>query len=182
MKIIDLHITHKYKVKKDIEKICGGQSQEYKLLNGFNKGLGGFIFIDQHSSNDSMMYKATIAFYDKGLGLYCRNFYKNFLTLIPENELTAIHIFKYPDIIRPARFSLYSWLLKSGRPHEMAEQYLMPIEILEEHIPQTVIQAGNQEIFLSMDHIGIRKMKNIFGKTKYRDFLSWDISPSIIRY
>lgn len=180
MKVIDLLITHKYKVKRDILSICGGQSPEYKLLNGFNKGLGGFIFKDHHSGDEAMTYKATIAFYDKGLGLYCRNFYKNYLTLIPESELNAIHVFKYPDIIRPARYSFYNWMIKRGRPSQLAEQYLMPVEILEEHIPQAIIKAGDLEISLSMDDVSVDKMKKIFGRTKYRNLLTWDIPPSVI--
>lgn len=181
MKVIDLLITNKYKVRREIQTLCGGQSPEYKLLNGYNRGLGGFIFTDHHSDEESMRYKATIAFYDKGLGIYCRNIYRNFLTLIPEEELQSIHVYKYPDIIKPARYSLYKWLVQRGKPSYKAEQYLMPIEIIEEHLPQAILTASDKEISLSLEFVGIDKMKKIFHKTKYKDFLSWDIPPSKIR-
>ncbi len=178
MKVIDLLITNKYKVRKDIDVICGGQSPEYKVLNGFSKGLGGFVFTDHHSGNEMMRYKATIAFFDKGMGLYCRNMYKNFLTLIPEEELQNIHVYKYPDIVRPAKYSLYKWMVARGRPSYIAEKYLMPIEIIEEHLPQTIIKLPTTEINLTMEDVSIDKMKKILGRTKYRDLLTWDIAEA----
>jgi len=181
MKVIDLLITNKYKVRKEIQTLCGGHSPEYKVLNGFSKGLGGFVFHDHHSGDDIIRYKATIAFFDRGMGLYCRNMYKNFLTLIPEDELKNIHVYKYPDIVQPAKYSVYKWMVSRGKPSHIAEKYLMPIEIVEEHVPQAIIKLPTSEINLTLEDVSIDKMRNIFGKTKYREYLTWDVAPAKIR-
>jgi hypothetical protein len=181
MKVIDLTNTSKHKINADIEHLCGGKSIEKFWLTGFQKGLGGFSFTDPQSDSTEEKFMASLAFFNAGLGVYCRNMYKNFLVLIPENIITKIEIKKQQDIISPYRLSPFTLLKIIGVSDHTATKYLMPKEIIQENKPQFIIRTTEKYFSLEIDKISPDRLINMLKKTTFVDITEVKIEPPHIK-
>lgn len=167
MKVLDLTHSSKHKIDAEIEHFCGGKSIDKFWLTGFQKGLGGLSFSDPQSDGADEKFMATLAFYNAGLGVYCRNMYKNFLVLIPENIITKIEIKKQQDIISPYSFSLFTLLKNVGVSDHTASKYLMPKEIIQENKPKFIIRTTEKYFSLEIDKISPDRLIKLLKKTKF---------------
>ncbi len=181
MKVIDLTNTSKHKINADIDHLCGGKSIEKFWFTGFQKGLGGFSFTDPQSSSEEEKFMASLALFNAGLGVYCRNLYKNFLVLIPETTITKIEIKKHRDIISPYRLSPFTLLKNLGVSDHTATKYLMPKEIIRENKPQFIIRTQEKYFSLDIDKISPDRLINLLKKTKFVNITEVDIEPPHIK-
>lgn len=167
MKIIDLTSTSKHKVTSEINKYCGGSSIESFWLMRFQKGLGGFSFLDPLSNKEEEKFMVSIAIYSSGIGVYCRNIYKNYLVLIPEQNITKLEIQKQRDIIAPYGMSIFSLLKKVGFSDYYASKYLMPKEIVMENKAKLTIRTPDKFFALDIEKISPEKVIALLKKTKF---------------
>jgi hypothetical protein len=167
MKVIDLTHSSKHKINAEIDHFCGGKSIEKFWLAGFQKGLGGFSFTDPQSDVAEEKFMSSLAFYNAGIGIYCRNMYKNFLVLIPENIIIRMEIIKQQDIISPYRLSLFTLLKNIGVSDHTACKYLMPKEIIMESKPQFTIHTTDKYLSLEIDKISPDTLIKLLKKTKF---------------
>jgi len=147
VKTIDLKRTPSFKVKQTITTHCGGERPITRFSDRFKKGMGGFIFRDAGAQNQP--YRAILAIYQNGIGIYCRNIYSNYQVLIPTPDIHTIEIRKNTDIIQPKRFSLYALLRKSGLKHHQVSGYLMPSEWKQ--YEQAICTIHTPETFFSLE-------------------------------
>ncbi|MBK9734076.1 MAG: hypothetical protein IPO92_03525 [Saprospiraceae bacterium] len=181
MKVVNLHQTSDHFVKAQINKHVGGKSIESYWIAGFQKGIGGFSFMDPESDKENEKYKVSIAFFTSGIGIYCRNLFSNYLVLIPESELTNLHIIKETDIICPFAFSPYTVLKRFGISDHTASKYLMPKEIITEHQASFVIKTSEKFFKLHLEKIHPDKLISILKRTNFVHIMNVDIqSPQII--
>jgi len=182
MKVIDLTHSSKHKINAEINHFCGGKSVEKFWLTGFQKGLGGFSFTDKQSEGPDEKFMASLAIFNTGLGVYCRNMYKNFLVLIPENIITMMEIKKQRDIIAPYTMSIFSLLKNIGVSDHTASKYLMPKEIITENKPQFIIHTTEKYFTLDIDKISPEKVLSLLKKTKFVDITKVHIESPQIKY
>ena len=167
LKIVDLIHSSKHKVNAEINKHCGGSSVETFFLMKFQKGLGGFSFTDPISTNEDEKFMVSIAIYTQGIGVYCRNMYKNYLILIPEKNITKLEIQKQRDIIAPYRFSIFSLLKKVGISDYHASKFLIPKEIVLENKAKLTIRTPEKFLSLDIEKISPEKVISLLKKTKF---------------
>ncbi|HMR89509.1 MAG TPA: hypothetical protein PKD51_15220 [Saprospiraceae bacterium] len=180
MKIVDLTNCSKHKVNAEINKHCGGTSMETFWLMRFQKGLGGFTFMDPLSNNEDEKFMVSLAIFNQGIGVYCRNMYKNYLILIPENNITKLEVQKHKDIISPFGFSLFKMLKKIGISDYTASKYLMPKEIVIENKAQFTIRTPEKYLSLDIDKVSPEKVISLLKKTKFISLTEINIeSPQI---
>lgn len=167
MKIVDLTNCSKHKVTAEINKHCGGTSMETYWIMRFQKGLGGFSFMDPSSENEEEKFMVSVAVFNQGIGVYCRNMYKNYLILIPENSITKLEVQKQKDIIAPYGLSLFSLLKKIGISDYTASKYLMPKEIVIENKAKLTIRTPEKYLSLDIDKVSPDKVISLLKKTKF---------------
>ena len=167
LKIVDLTYSSKHKVNAEINKHCGGNSLETYWIMRFQKGLGGFSFLDPISMNEDEKFMVSIAIYNEGIGVYCRNMYKNYLILIPENSIIKLEIQKQRDIIAPYGLSIFSLLKKVGVSDYQASKYLMPKEIVIENKAKLTIRTPEKFLSLDIERISPEKVISLLKKTKF---------------
>lgn len=182
MKVIDLTHSSKHKINAEIDHFCGGKSIEKFWLTGFQKGLGGFSFTDPQSDVADEKFMASLAFYNSGLGVYCRNMYKNFLVLIPEKTITRMEIKKKQDIISPYSLSLFTLLKNIGVSDHTASKYLMPKEIIVESKPQFTIRTTDKYLSLEIDKISPDTLIKLLKKTKFVAMTDIHLEPPHIKH
>ena len=181
MKVVNLLQTSGHSVNAQINKHVGGKSIESYWITGFQKGICGFSFMDPESDKENEKYMVSIAFFNSGIGIYCRNIYSNYLVLIPEKEITTLRIVKETDIICPFAFSPYSLLKKIGVSDHTASKYLMPKEIITEKQANFVIKASDKYFKLNLEKIHPYKLISILKKTNFVHLMAVHIqSPQII--
>ena len=180
MKVLDLSQTSKYKVTSEINHHCGGKSISKIWLASFEKGLGGFAFTDKHEDGFEEKFMSSIAFYNQGIGVYCRNTRKNYLILIPASMIEELEIFKDTDTISPLKFSFYSFLKKMGSSDHTASKYLMPKEIIKEHPPMFHIRTSDKIIHLQIEKINPERLISLIKNTNFADITSVNLFPPII--
>jgi hypothetical protein len=167
VKIIDLTNCSKHKVNAEINKHCGGISVDTFWIMRFQKGLGGLTFKDPLSESDDEKFMVSLAVFNQGIGVYCRNMYKNYLILIPESNITKLEVQKQKDIIAPYSLSLFSLLKKVGASDYTASKYLMPKEIIMENKAKLTIRMPEKYISLDIDKISPEKVISLLKKTKF---------------
>jgi hypothetical protein len=177
LKVINLTHTSKIKVDNDIKLICGGITAKERWINRFAHGVGGFAFRDPSQPEDEYVFKTNLAFYVDGLGIFCRNHYANYVVLIPKQEFELIEIVKETTRINPTTLSMYKLLVKLGMDPIYAENYLTPVEIIDENLPYLMIKTPDTFFKLDMPGISVRKLENIFKKSNLADKLMLKISP-----
>ena len=182
MKVIDLTHSSKHKINAEINHFCGGKSIEKFWLTGLQKGLGGFSFTDPQSDGADEKFMASLAFFNEGLGVYCRNMYKNFLVLIPEKTITRMEIKKQQDIISPYSLSLFTLLKNMGVSDHTASKYLMPKEIIQENKPQFIIRTPEKYFSLEIDKISPDRLINLLKKTKFVAMTDIQLEPPHIKH
>lgn len=181
MKVLDLTITSAIKRKTLIRDICGGQSERNKAVSGFGKGISGFTFLDKLDDGREEIYQSNLEFYNAGIGIYNRNIYSNFLLLIAIDEIKDVHIHKAADFIVPKSWSIYSLLRRLGVNGKTAEKMLMPIEIIEAHVPTVTFHLKEEYVTLNMDNISIEKFEKLLKKSLLKDLYKCDIEPVKVR-
>ena len=132
MKIIDLAQNSNEFAERYIKEYCGGRNIVTPKTNLGFKDIKGLTFVDPEATGYFKTYKVIICFFNDGIGLYFRNFFRNKLILIKKDQIKSIEIEKNVDIIRPFTFSLYSLLSRAGVGHSTAASYLTPREIIKE--------------------------------------------------
>ena len=133
----------------------------------FQKGLGGFSFTDPISQSEEEKFMVSVAIFNQGMGVYCRNMYKNYLVLIPEKMITKLEIHKDKDIIAPYGLSLFSLLKKIGISDYNASKYLMPKEIVSENKAKLTIRTPEKYLSLDIEKISPDKVISLLKKTKF---------------
>lgn len=133
----------------------------------FQKGLGGFSFMDPISQSEEEKFMVSIAIFNQGMGVYCRNMYKNYLVLIPEKMITKLEIHKDKDIIAPYGLSFFSLLKKIGFSDYTASKYLMPKEIVSENKAKLTIRTPEKYLSLDIEKISPDKVISLLKKTKF---------------
>jgi hypothetical protein len=121
----------------DLNKIKGDRLQ--KILServGLNKNIinkrsvAGFYFNDVVDGS-KIQYRVIIEEFPRGMALYCRNRYHNFLLLIPYDELQCLYVNKEADIIAPFSYSWYSILRRLGFSYWISKSFLLENEIIK---------------------------------------------------
>ncbi|MGB4958511.1 MAG: hypothetical protein WBO36_03490 [Saprospiraceae bacterium] len=182
MKIIDLSNTSKHKLQQEINKYCGGQDGQKYWRFTVHKGQGGLSFSDGSPDEDTQKYMASIAFYKAGIGVYCRNIYKNYIVLIPDDSITKIELEKNADIIAPYRYSLFYLVKKVGLPDSTALKYLIPKEIVEEHKAIITIRTEDKFLSLILENISHERLTMMLKNTNFVDRLHINIKPLQIKH
>jgi len=117
--------------------------------------------------NEDEKFMVSIAIYNEGIGVYCRNMYKNYLILIPENSIIKLEIQKQRDIIAPYGLSIFSLLKKVGVSDYQASKYLMPKEIVIENKAKLTIRTPEKFLSLDIERISPEKVISLLKKTKF---------------
>lgn len=180
MKVINLTHTSKIKVDNDIKLICGGITAKERWINRFAHGVGGFAFRDPSQPEDEYVYKTNLAFYAKGLGIYCRNHYANYVILIPENEIDIIEIVKESSRLKSVSLSLYKFLVRLGMNPINAENYLTQAEIIEENLPHLMINTPETFFKLDMVGISVTKLASLFKKSNLNVKVKLNVSVATV--
>jgi hypothetical protein len=147
----------------------------------FQKGLGGFSFMDPISQSEEEKFMVSVAIFNQGLGVYCRNMYQNYLVLIPENMITKLEIHKEKDIIAPYGLSLFSLLKKIGFSEYTASKYLMPKEIVSENKAKLTIRTPEKYLSLDIEKISPDKVISLLKKTKFVSLTEINIAASQLK-
>jgi hypothetical protein len=180
LKVINLTNTSKLKVDNDIKSICGGISVKERWINRFAHGVGGFAYRDPSTPEDEYVYKTNLAFYAKGLGIYCSNHYANYVILIPENEIEIIEIVKESTRLKSVSLSLYKFLVKLGMNPINAENYLTPAEIIEDNLPHVMIKTPETFFKLDMVSISVTKLASLFKKSNLNEKVKLNVSAATV--
>jgi hypothetical protein len=133
MRTLDLTATSPNTIRRAIAETCGHKIPNGPLTQWLGKGIGGLTFTDPADTNSEHPYKANMAFFTAGMGIYFRNRFANRLILLHSDEVRNIEVTRQQEVICPFPFSVYSLLRKSGMTHDKAAPYLMPKEIISHH-------------------------------------------------
>lgn len=174
MKVINLKLKSNT-VSQEIVQYLGQPSKASFKKDGLKNGISGFTFFDHQLSDEKNKFKCHIVIYEKGIGVYFRNYASNYLIIIIKEELKSISILKNSDIIKPFSFSLFTLLRKLGFHYEYASKYLMPAEIVEDH--KATFQIKLEETFFNfeLEKTTTENLISFFEHNMYGDILKTNV-------
>lgn len=166
---------------QDIVQYLGQPIKASFRKGGFKNGISGFTFIDPQNCEAKNKFKCHLVVYEKGLGIYFRNFGSNYLIIIQKEEIKSIAVLKNSDVIKPYAFSLFSLLKNLGLHYENASKYLMPAEIIEEYKANFQIRLEETYFNFELEKITTEELVSFFEFNMYKDILRINVlSPKYL--
>lgn len=173
MEILDLNRLNGIKVDQIINSKMGGRFGLREKVN-IVRGVGGLLFQDDQSETRDR-YKSNLEVFKLGIGIYCRNIIKNYLIIIPFDQLKEISIVKPADMLVLNGISFFSIARRLGLNYWQSKVFLLESEIIEDNKLKINFVSDKQTLTLELKRINAMPVIRFFEQPFLKPYVKIDV-------